>query len=215
VHGKAESHSRRWIRPNNFWTSVGIETEAPGRRRNVFVSGQHRAAQCMRYKIFELQVVEGELLESRALLVAKNRKVIAAQVRLVTIRGHGVPDVRFAGRQSQRWFTYTQSGGHTKKRHRPRLTRTPRCQEPQHNAPHPPPRKPAAGSAQGWVLQRTNWLTNADLGVDGTRLGPDRNPVGPVFVAGEGGPYALIIVAIGRHGTEAHEMPDLSAGADR
>ena len=59
------------------------------------------------------------------------------------------------------------------------------------------------------------YLTNADLGVDGTRLGPDRNPVGPVFVAGEGGPYALIIVAIGRHGTEAHQMPDLSDGADR
>ena len=59
------------------------------------------------------------------------------------------------------------------------------------------------------------YLTNADLGVDGARLGPDGNPVGPVFVAGEGGPYALIIVAIGRHGTEAHEMPDLSAGADR
>jgi hypothetical protein len=30
------------------------------------------------------------------------------------------------------------------------------------------------------------YLTNADLGVDRTHLGPDGNPVGPVFVAGEG-----------------------------
>ena len=59
------------------------------------------------------------------------------------------------------------------------------------------------------------YLTNADLGVDGTRLGPDRNPVGPVFVAGEGGPYALIIIPIGTHGAEAHEMQGLSDGADR
>jgi hypothetical protein len=59
------------------------------------------------------------------------------------------------------------------------------------------------------------YLTNADLGVDGANLGPDGNPVGPVFVAGEGGPYALIIVPIGMHGTEAHKMPDLSDGADR
>ena len=59
------------------------------------------------------------------------------------------------------------------------------------------------------------YLTNADLGVDGVNLGPDGNPVGPVFVAGEGSPYALIIVPIGMHGTEAHKMPDLSDGADR
>jgi hypothetical protein len=59
------------------------------------------------------------------------------------------------------------------------------------------------------------YLTNADLGVDGANLGPNGNPVGPVFVAGEGGPYALIIVPIGTHGTVAHEMPDLSDGAGR
>ena len=40
-------------------------------------------------------------------------------------------------------------------------------------------------------------LTNADLGVDGTDVGPDGNPKGPAFVAGEGSPYALIIVPIG------------------
>jgi hypothetical protein len=59
------------------------------------------------------------------------------------------------------------------------------------------------------------YLTNADLGVDGANLGPDGNPVGPVFVAAEGSPYALIIVPIGAHGTEAHKMSDLGEGADR
>ena len=59
------------------------------------------------------------------------------------------------------------------------------------------------------------YLTNADLGVDAVNLGPDGNPVGPVFVAGEGSPYALIIVPIGVHGSEVHKMPDLSEGADR
>ena len=59
------------------------------------------------------------------------------------------------------------------------------------------------------------YLTNADLGVDGAHLGLDGNPVGPVFVAGEGSPYALIIVPVGRHGTELHEMPDLGDGANR
>jgi hypothetical protein len=58
-------------------------------------------------------------------------------------------------------------------------------------------------------------LTNTDLGVDNANLGPDGNPVGPVFVAGEGSPYALIIVPIGGHHTEAHKMPDLSDGAGR
>jgi len=47
------------------------------------------------------------------------------------------------------------------------------------------------------------YLTNADLGLDGT-LGPDGNPVGPAFVAGEGSPHALIIVPVGAHGNGAH-----------
>lgn len=37
-------------------------------------------------------------------------------------------------------------------------------------------------------------LTNADLGVDGKDLGPDGNPKGSAFVAGEGSPYSLVIV---------------------
>jgi hypothetical protein len=35
-------------------------------------------------------------------------------------------------------------------------------------------------------------LTNADLGV-GKELGPDGQPIGPAYVAGEGSPYALVI----------------------
>ena len=42
------------------------------------------------------------------------------------------------------------------------------------------------------------YLTNEDLGVDRS-LGPDGNPTGPVFVAGEGTPDALIIVPVGVH----------------
>jgi hypothetical protein len=47
------------------------------------------------------------------------------------------------------------------------------------------------------------YLTNADLGLDGT-LGPDGNPVGPAFVAGEGSPHALIIVPVGEHQSAGH-----------
>jgi hypothetical protein len=43
------------------------------------------------------------------------------------------------------------------------------------------------------------YLTNADLGVDRSDLGPDGNPSGPAFVAGEGTPHALIIVPLGAH----------------
>ena len=42
-------------------------------------------------------------------------------------------------------------------------------------------------------------LTNADLGVDNTDLDTNGNPRGPSFVAGEGSPYALIIVPVGAH----------------
>jgi len=47
------------------------------------------------------------------------------------------------------------------------------------------------------------YLTNADLGVDGA-VGPDGNPVAPAFVAGEGGPHALIIVPVGNHPNGGH-----------
>jgi len=47
------------------------------------------------------------------------------------------------------------------------------------------------------------YLTNADLGLDGS-LDPDGNPAGVAFVAGEGSPHALIIVPVGRHGGAGH-----------
>jgi hypothetical protein len=47
------------------------------------------------------------------------------------------------------------------------------------------------------------YLTNADLGLDGS-LGPDGNPVGSAFVAAEGSPHALIIVPIGAHQSVGH-----------
>jgi hypothetical protein len=40
------------------------------------------------------------------------------------------------------------------------------------------------------------YLTNADIGVDRGNLGEDGNPNGPVFVAGEGAPHALLIVPV-------------------
>ena len=46
-------------------------------------------------------------------------------------------------------------------------------------------------------------LSNADLGV-GKELGPDGQPIGPAYVAGEGTPYALVIVPVGAHGGAAH-----------
>lgn len=45
-------------------------------------------------------------------------------------------------------------------------------------------------------------LKNADLGVDGADLGPDGNPRGPTFVAGDGSPYALVIVPVAAHTKE-------------
>jgi len=47
------------------------------------------------------------------------------------------------------------------------------------------------------------YLTNADLGLDGS-LGPDGNPTGPLFVAAEGTPHALIIVPVGMHSGAGH-----------
>ena len=50
-------------------------------------------------------------------------------------------------------------------------------------------------------------LTNADIGVDKSRLAADGNPMGPAFVAGEGSPFALVIVPVGEHGGMTHDMP--------
>jgi hypothetical protein len=46
-------------------------------------------------------------------------------------------------------------------------------------------------------------LSNADLGV-GKELGPDGQPIGPAYVAGEGSPYALVIVPVGARGQHVH-----------
>jgi len=48
------------------------------------------------------------------------------------------------------------------------------------------------------VMIYAPYLTNADLGLDGT-LGPEGNPVGVAFVAGEGSPFALIIIPVAEH----------------
>jgi len=56
------------------------------------------------------------------------------------------------------------------------------------------------------------YLTNADLGSDGT-LGPDGNPVGPAFVGGEGSPHALIIVPIGAHPHAGHASAEKSSAS--
>src|SRR5215467_9090392 len=45
------------------------------------------------------------------------------------------------------------------------------------------------------VMFYAPYLTNAELGLGGL-LGPDGNPDGPAFVAGEGTPHALIIVPL-------------------
>jgi hypothetical protein len=51
-------------------------------------------------------------------------------------------------------------------------------------------------------------LTNADLGV-GKELGPDGQPIGPLYVAGEGSPYALIIVPVAAPGGHVHKDDDV------
>ncbi|HLH87789.1 MAG TPA: hypothetical protein VKX28_04965 [Xanthobacteraceae bacterium] len=63
------------------------------------------------------------------------------------------------------------------------------------------------------VMFYAPYLTNADIGVDKNKLGIDGNPMGPAFVAGEGSPFALIIVPVGDHAGMVHAMPDLDAPA--
>jgi len=60
------------------------------------------------------------------------------------------------------------------------------------------------------VMFYAPYLTNADLGVDRTNLGPDGNPIGPAFVVLEGTPHALIIVPIGAHTGPSHASGDKS-----
>jgi hypothetical protein len=53
------------------------------------------------------------------------------------------------------------------------------------------------------VMFYAPYLTNTELGVGGA-LGPDGNPEGPAFVAGEGSPHALIIVPVAPHAAANH-----------
>jgi hypothetical protein len=53
------------------------------------------------------------------------------------------------------------------------------------------------------VMFYAPYLTNAALGLGGS-LGPDGNPDGPAFVAGEGTPHALIIVPVAAHSGANH-----------
>ncbi len=53
------------------------------------------------------------------------------------------------------------------------------------------------------VMFYAPYLTNTELGV-GVALGPDGNPDGPAFVAGEGSPHALIIVPVAPHSAANH-----------
>jgi hypothetical protein len=61
------------------------------------------------------------------------------------------------------------------------------------------------------VMFYAPYLTNADLGTDDD-LGPDGNPKGPAFVAGDGTPHALIIVPLGAHAGSSHPAADKPSG---
>jgi hypothetical protein len=68
-----------------------------------------------------------------------------------------------------------------------------------------PNEKGVVGPYPPHVMFYAPYLTNAELGADRTNLGPDGNPTGPAFVAGEGTPHALIIVPLGSQaGSHAH-----------
>ena len=56
------------------------------------------------------------------------------------------------------------------------------------------------------VMFYAPYLTNAELGVDRTDLGPDGNPHAAAFVAGEGTPHALIIVPVALHTGPGHPV---------
>ena len=58
------------------------------------------------------------------------------------------------------------------------------------------------------VMFYAPYLTNADLGSDG-------NLAGPAFVAGEGSPYALIIVPVGGHTDQGHITPEKRPGGSQ
>jgi hypothetical protein len=57
------------------------------------------------------------------------------------------------------------------------------------------------------VMFYAPYLTNAELGADGD-LGPDGNPRGPAFVAGQGTPHALIIVPLAAQAGTGHAAHD-------
>jgi hypothetical protein len=61
------------------------------------------------------------------------------------------------------------------------------------------------------VMFYAPYLSNADIGVDNSKLGADGNPEGPAFVAAEGTPFALVIVPVGDHGGMTHNMRDFGS----
>jgi hypothetical protein len=67
------------------------------------------------------------------------------------------------------------------------------------------------GCASRFDIFYAPYLTNADLGTDDD-LGPDGNPKGPAFVAGDGTPHALIIVPLGAHAGSSHPVADKPSG---
>jgi hypothetical protein len=58
-------------------------------------------------------------------------------------------------------------------------------------------------------------LTNADIGVDKEALGADGNPMGAAFVAGEGSPFALVIVPVVARGAMTHTMSGFGSPDER
>ena len=56
------------------------------------------------------------------------------------------------------------------------------------------------------VMFYAPYLTNSEVGVDRTDLGPDGNPNAAAFVAGEGTPHALIIVPVALHTRLGHPL---------
>src|SRR5262245_9800406 len=56
------------------------------------------------------------------------------------------------------------------------------------------------------VMFYAPYLTNAELCVDRTDLGPDGNPHAAAFVAGAGTPHALIIVPVALHTGPGHPL---------
>jgi hypothetical protein len=69
-----------------------------------------------------------------------------------------------------------------------------------------PNEKGSVGPFPPHVMIFAPFLTNAEIGVDRTKVDADGNPIGPAFVASEGSPNALIIIPVPAAGA-AHQHP--------